>query len=243
VTRNARRTQLTPGYVLHHQPYRDTSRILEVFSRDFGRLSLFARGVRGPKPRFGPELQPFRLLLLSWTGRGEAPQLTGAEGSGPAEPLPPGNLMAGFYLNELLLKLTTRHDPHPAVFDLYHATLEALKHGASLEASLRVFEKRLLDLLGYGLALGAEAEAGAGIDAHSYYHFNPGRGLYPAARGAAGAIPGSSVLALAAEQLGQPRVLEDARRLLQAALAHCLEGRELTTRAVARSIARRGSRS
>jgi DNA repair protein RecO (recombination protein O) len=240
VTRNARRTQLTPGYVLHHKPYRDTSRILEVFSRDFGRLSLFARGVRGPKPRFGSELQPFRLLLLSWSGRGEAPQLTGAEGAGQAEPLPAANLMAGFYLNELLLKLTARHDPHPAVFDLYHATLEALKHGASLEASLRIFEKRLLDMLGYGLALIADTGS---IDADSYYHFNPGRGLMPAVHGAAGVVRGSSVLALIAEQLGETRALEDARRLLQAALAHCLEGRELTTRTVARSIARRGSRS
>jgi DNA repair protein RecO (recombination protein O) len=243
VTRNARRTQLTPGYILHHKPYRDTSRILEVYSRDFGRLTLFARGVRGPKPRFGPELQPFRLLLLSWSGRGEAPQLTGAEGSGAAEPLPAADLMAGFYLNELLLKLTTRHDPHPAAFDLYHATLEALKHGASLEASLRVFEKRLLDQLGYGLALAVDAQTGASIDAHSYYHFNPERGLIPAARDAAGTVLGSSVLALAEERLGDTRTLEDARRLLQTALAHCLEGRELTTRTVARSIARRGSRS
>lgn len=243
MTRNARRTQLTPGYVLHHKPYRDTSRILEVFSRDFGRLTLFARGVRGPKPRFGSELQPFRFLLLSWSGRGEAPQLTGAEGAGAAEPLPAANLMAGFYLNELILKLTTRHDPHPAAFDLYHATLEALKHGASLEASLRVFEKRLLELLGYGLALSLDTHTGAGIDADSYYHFNPGRGLMPAARGAAGALLGRSVLALSAEQLDDERTLEDAKRLLQAALAHCLEGRELTTRAVARSIARRGSRS
>ena len=243
MTRNARRTQLTPGYVLHHKPYRDTSRILEVFSRDFGRLTLFARGVRGPKPRFGSELQPFRLLLLSWSGRGEAPQLTGAEGAAPAEPLPADHLMAGFYLNELVLKLTTRHDPHPGVFDLYHATLEALKHGASLEASLRVFEKRLLDQLGYGLALGADVQTGAGIDAHSYYHFNPGRGLTPVARDSGGAVAGSSVLALAAEQLSDARVLEDAKRLLQAVLAQCLEGRELTTRAVARSIARRGSRS
>jgi DNA repair protein RecO (recombination protein O) len=241
--RNPRRTQLTPAYVLHHQPYRDTSRILEVFSREFGRLSLFARGVRGPKPRFGSELQPFRLLLLSWSGRGEAPQLTGAEGAGNAVPLPPANLMAGFYLNELLLKLTTRHDPHADVFDVYHATLEALKHGASLEASLRVFEKRLLEMLGYGLALGADAETGASIDPHSYYHFNPGRGLFPVGRDASGALPGSSVIALAAEQLGDPRVLEDARRLLQATLTHCLEGRELSTRTVARSIARRGSRS
>ena len=101
----------------------------------------------------------------------------------------------------------------------------------------------MLELLGYGLALAVDSHTGASIEADSYYHFNPGRGLMPAARGAAGAVLGSSVLALSAEQLGEGRTLEDAKRLLQAALAHCLEGRELTTRTVARSIARRGSRS
>jgi DNA repair protein RecO (recombination protein O) len=243
MTAHLRRVQLAPGYILHHQPYRDTSRILEVFSRDAGRLSLFARGVRGPKAKLAAELQPFRLLLLSWSGRGEAPQLTGAESAPDPQALPPACLMAGFYLNELLLKLTHRHDPVPGVFDAYHGTLEALKHGAPLEASLRIFEKRLLDMLGYGLALDVNASTGAGIDADAYYHFRPAHGLIHAAPDAPGALSGASLIGLAREQLAPGRVLEDARRLLQGALAHCLEGRELNTRAVARSIARRGSRT
>lgn len=243
MTAHPRRVQLAPGYILHHQPYRDTSRILEVLTRDAGRLSLFARGVRGPKAKLAADLQPFRRLLLSWTGKGEAPQLTGAESAPDQQPLPPACLMAGFYLNELLLKLTHRHDPVPGVFDAYHGTLEALKNGAPLEASLRIFEKRLLDLLGYGLALEVDAGSGEGIDADAYYHFRPEHGLIPAAPDAAGALSGASLISLAREQLAPGRALEDARRLLQGALAHCLEGRELNTRAVARSIARRGSRT
>src|SRR5579863_5216983 len=108
MTAHPRRVLLAPGYILHHQPYRDTSRTLEVLLRDHGRLTLFARGVRGPKPRFGGVLQPFEPLLLSFQLGREAGQLTGVESAGAA-PLPPGSLMAGFYLNELLLKLTTRH--------------------------------------------------------------------------------------------------------------------------------------
>src|SRR5580704_4037418 len=107
MTRSARRIELTPAYLLHHRPWRDTSRILEVLTREHGRLTLFARGVRGPQAKLAPVLQPFQPLLLSWSGRGEAPQLIGAERAESCAPLPAAALLPAFYLNELLLKLTT----------------------------------------------------------------------------------------------------------------------------------------
>jgi DNA repair protein RecO (recombination protein O) len=239
MTRTVRRIQLAPAYILHHRPYRDTSRILEVLSRDHGRLTLFARGVRGPKAKLASILQPFRLLLLSWSGRGEAAQLTGAETAQHCAPLPARCLMASFYLNELLIKLTTRHDPLPALFDDYHATVASLCQGMRLEPALRIFEKRLLDALGYGLDLCTEARSGNRIEPEGYYHFRPAQGLFLTVGGASGALAGHSLINLASEQLDGARDLVDSRRLLQAALAQCLEGRELTTRAVAKSIARR----
>jgi DNA repair protein RecO (recombination protein O) len=242
MSKNPRRIQLAPAYILHHLPYRDTSRILEVHSREFGRLSVFARGVRGPKAKLASVLQPFNLLLLSWTGRGEAPQLTDAESGPDPTPLPPANLMAGFYLNELLLKLTTRHDPHPALFDSYHEALSSLKRDEPVHRALRIFEKRLLEEVGYGLDLATEAQSGRGIDADEYYQFRPQQGLVLSVADAPGALAGSSLASLAREELGTPGELEDSRRLLQAAIAHCLEGRELTTRSVARAIARREPR-
>ena len=229
-----RRIQLTPGYILHHRPYRDTSRILEVVTRDHGRLTLFARGVRGPKAKLASLLQPFQTLLLSWTGRGEAAQLTGAESAQAAPPLPPSCLMAAFYLNELLLKLTTRHDPLPALFDAYHETLASLRQGAALEPQLRVFEKRLLEAVGYGLDLSA-------IEPGEYYYFRPEQGLVATVAEASDALAGHSLIGLANEHLEGARELEDSKRLLQAALAQCLEGRPLTTRAVAKAVARRES--
>ena len=238
MTRNVRRINLAPAYILHHRPYRDTSRILEVITRDHGRLSLFARGVRGPKARLASVLQPFQLLLLSWSGRGEAGQLTGAESADHNPSLPAASLMASFYLNELLMKLTTRHDPLPSLFDDYHATVDGLRHGMLLEPALRVFEKRLLDALGYGLELATQAQTGKPIEPGEYYHFRPAQGLFPTVAEAAGALSGHSLISLANEELESARHLEDARRVLQAALAHCLEGRELTTRVVARSVAR-----
>src|SRR5579871_4731835 len=169
--RNARRIQLTPGYILHHHPYRDTSRILEVITRDHGRITVFARGVRGPKAKLASILQPFQLLLVSWSGRGEAAQLTGAESAEVGPPMPPASLMGSFYLNELLMKLTTRHDPLPTLFDDYHATIDGLRRGLLLEPALRIFEKRLLEALGYGVDLAAEAHTGKAIEADEYYHF------------------------------------------------------------------------
>jgi DNA repair protein RecO (recombination protein O) len=239
MTRNVRRIHLAPAYILHHRPYRDTSRILEVITRDHGRLSLFARGVRGPKARLASVLQPFQLLLLSWSGRGEAAQLTGAESADHHPPMPAACLMASFYLNELLMKLTTRHDPLPVLFDDYHATVEGLRQGVLLEPSLRIFEKRLLDTLGYGLDLATQAQTGKPIEPDEYYHFRPAQGLFPTVAAAAGALSGRSLISLAGEQLQSGRDLEDARRLLQAALAQCLEGRELSTRVVAKAVARR----
>jgi DNA repair protein RecO (recombination protein O) len=168
--------------------------------------------------------------------------LSGAEGAPEQGTMPPACLMAGFYLNELLLKLTHRHDPIPGVFDTYHATLETLKTGAALEPTLRIFEKRLLDLLGYGVELDVDARSGARLEPDAYYHFRPSYGVFPAAPDAPGAVLGASLLRLAHEEVATGRELEDARRLLQAALAHCLEGRELSTRQVARAVARKGSR-
>jgi DNA repair protein RecO (recombination protein O) len=244
VTAHPRRILLAPGYILHHRPYRDTSRILEVLVREHGRLTLFARGVRGPKPRFAGVLQPFDLLLLSFQVGREAGQLTGVESAESAPPFPASSFMPGFYLNELLLKLTTRHDPMVEVFDAYRWALAGLRAGGGggrqVEAVLRIFEKRLLEAVGYGMDLTSEARTGKAIEVTGFYRFQASQGLIPARDGDTEAVAGSSILALAREELGEGRALEDARRVLKAALAERLEGKELTTRRVARAVASRG---
>ena len=125
------RITLEPAFVLHSREYRDTSRILDVFSARHGRLTLFARGARGPKSKLASLLMPFRPLLVSWSGRGDAAQLTGAEPHGEALPLPARQVMSGFYLNELIISLTTRHDPQPQLFEDYAAALRRLRATAS----------------------------------------------------------------------------------------------------------------
>jgi DNA repair protein RecO (recombination protein O) len=247
MSRSAHRVELAAGFVLHRRAYRDTSLIVELFTRDYGRLSAFARAARGPRSRFGP-LQPFRPLLLSWSGRGEAPTLTAAEADGPPPPaLSPAYLFSAFYLNELLLKLTVAHDPQRELYLHYAATVARMAEGAPLEEVLRHFENRLLQLLGYGSELAVET-GGRPVVAEAYYHFRPGEGVWPASAGvqdgaraatAAGAVPGRVLLALAAElPLSDAEGQRQARAVLRAALDHCLEGRELATRAVARAVAK-----
>jgi DNA repair protein RecO (recombination protein O) len=236
VSRGSHRVEFTSGYLLHQRPYRDTSLIVELYTRDYGRLSAFARAARGPRTRFRG-LQAFRPLLLSWVGRGEAPTLTAAEGEGPAPPaIAADRLLSGFYLNELLLKLTVAHDPHPELYAHYASSLERLRAGEPLEPLLRRFEKRLLDLLGYGSELSCEA-GGRAVSAEAYYHFEAGAGLSPTAAGA-DAVQGRVLLALAADEpLQDADAQRQARTLLRAALDHCLDGRELKVRAVARALA------
>jgi DNA repair protein RecO (recombination protein O) len=241
MSRSLRRIELSLGYLLHHRPWRDTSRILEVLTREHGRFTLFARGVRSPGAKLGAILQPFQPLLLSWSGRGEAPLLTGAERAAYAAPLPPRCLLAAFYLNELLLRLTTRHDPLPELYDHYDDTLAQLRAGAPSAPCLRLFEKRLLQLLGYGLDLATEAHTGRPLEADGYYHFRPGEGLVPARPREQRALPGRSLLALERGSLSDARELADARRVLRAALEACLEGRPLATRAVAKAMLRKAA--
>ena len=238
-----RRVELAPVFVLHHRPWRDTSRMLDILSRDHGRLTLFARGVRGPRSRTASLLQPFTPLLASWTGSGDAAQLTHVEAAAAGTAgLPAAALLSGWYLNELLLKLTLRVDPQPAVFDLYAQALGRLRAGAAPAPALRAFERDLLELLGYGLELRREARGGAPLRADAYYHFHADLGFVETAAGADNAYAGRSLLALADDDLQEALVLEDARRLMRAALDHALEGRELRTRAVARAVTRRTAR-
>jgi len=239
-----RRVQLQPAYVLHHRPYRDTSRILELFTRDYGRVSVFARGARSARKAgtaLTSILQPFNRLLISWSGKGEAGQLTAAEFDGAVSPLPPDRLVSGFYLNELLLKLFARHDSHPEVFSLYAATLDALKVDAEGVRPLRLFEKRLLDALGYGLALEREVDAESPLDARQVYRYRLDRGAMRIDGVAEGVdiFSGRTLLAVAREDFSDPAVCAEARVLLRGALDLCLEGKELRTRQVMLALRRR----
>ena len=226
--------QLEPAFLLHHYPWRDSSRILELLTRGHGRVSVFARAARRGSA-LPAALQPFAELLVSWTARGEAGQLTGAERVRGAARIESDRLMSAFYANELLVKLLPRHDPHPALYDAYAALLVRLADPAERPArSLRLFEKRLLEELGWGLSLECEAAAGLPVEATRCYRYRIDGGAELLDGVAEGSLvfSGASLLSLAREELDDERSLADARRLLKAALDQCLDGRPLRTREV-----------
>jgi DNA repair protein RecO (recombination protein O) len=234
-----RRVQLEPAWLLHHRPWSDSSRIVELTTRHHGRVTLFAHGARRPKSPWRSLLRPFLPLSVSWTGRADGGTLTAAEASGAAPRLPADRLLSGFYLNELLLKLLPREDRHERLHDAYGEALAGLAESAGHQP-LRAFERVLLEELGYGLDLGADAAGGGPLDPERYYHFEPGRGLL-AVREAEppDAFRGRDLLAVARGELGEPQALAAARRIYGAAIAHCLEGRGLASREVMLALRRR----
>jgi len=227
---------LEPAYVLHQRPYRDSSLILEVFSHSYGRVGMVAKGVKGKRKQRQALLQPFIPLQMSWTGRGELATLTDVEASGAAHQLVGSVLLSSFYINELLTHLLHRHDPHPDLFEYYRYTfsqLDRLNQPQLLQRHLRLFEKQLLQEIGYGLVLEYEVDQGEPIESDRSYRYHPGQGPMLAQRDDVDQgllFKGSSLLAFAEENLDQPQYLKDARRLTRVVLDFYLGGKKLHSR-------------
>ena len=220
------RIALQPAYVLSRRPYRESSLLLEVFTRDHGRVGLVARGAQSAKSKLRGVLEPLRPLLLSWNERGELGTLTAAEASEIRwTPLAGEAVYCGWYLNELLLRLITRHDAHPDLFGDYGETLAHLVT-PPVEPALRIFEKRLLSELGYGLQLPDDLDPGL------RYRYDWDDGPQPAEQG----YRGDSLLALANERLQTPEQWREARHLLREALARHGAGADLETPKLLRAL-------
>ncbi|MGE5466816.1 MAG: DNA repair protein RecO [Ignavibacteria bacterium] len=221
------------AYLLHAHPYSESSLVLDIFARDYGRLALLARGARRPRSALRGVLMSFQPLELSWFGGGEVKTLAKAEWLGGV-PLPTGKcLLLGYYLNELLLKLLPREDAHAALFDAYADALSALSRGAAEAAELRRFEKTLLRELGYGLALEREAGSGEPVLPDRQYLYLVERGAV-AADGDEGlpTISGKTLLDLAADDYADPRTLAESKGLMRQLVAHYLGGQPLQSRRI-----------
>jgi len=225
-----------PAYVLHHHDYGETSLLLEMFTRRHGRLGVVAKGARRARSPLHAALIPFQPLVMGFSGRGELPTLTAAEPAGAAPAIAGAALFCGLYLNELLLRLLHRHDPHERLFENYSEALGRLGDGRDTEATLRVFEKRLLEDIGFGLVLDHDIQGGAPIQPKQSYRYLPERGPVPAhaADGEGIAVQGSSLLALAREELVDETALREVKHLMRALLARHLGDRPLTSRGLFR---------
>lgn len=228
------------AYILHSHPYSETSLVLDVFSRDHGRLPLLARGARRPRSALRGILQAFQPVELGWFGGGEVRTLARAEWIGGLPLLDGTGLMLGYYLNELLLKLLPREDAHAALFEAYAATLRALAAeagGSSSAAHLRRFEKSLLRELGYGLSLEFDVSNGAPLEPEKTYHYRIERGPIEAFGDDEGFVDaqifhGKTLLDLACDDLDDPRTLAESKALMRMLINHHLAGHSLQSRRV-----------
>lgn len=219
-----------PGFVLHTYPYRETSLLVETFTLGHGRVPMVARGARRPHSQLRGQLLPFQPLTLSWSGKSEVKTLVRAEWQG-GQPLLEGlALMCGFYLNELLLRLLQREDPHETLFQTYRQTLQELAAGDRLAGMLRRFETRLLRELGYALVLEREAESAAPVDPRRLYNYAFERGPVPAGADAGeGALLGKTLLDMAAEHYEDPLTRQQSKALMRMLISHHLGGQPLHT--------------
>ena len=231
------RVDIQPAYILHHYAYRDTSQIIELFTRDYGRLSVISRGTRSAKSKLKSILQVFRPLHVSWSGKGDLPSLTMAESAEVLLPQLSGKVLpSAFYLNELLMRLLHRHDVHEDIFDLYHHTLFSLVETDSLEITLRLFEKRLLNLLGFGINLDTDAESGKPIvdDGLYVYYIEHGPvAIKPDEQQHPGhhlVIKGRSLLAFDQDQLNTDAERKEIKSLMRLVLSYYLGDKPLKSR-------------
>jgi len=226
-----KRADHEPGYVLHTYPYKETSLIVEAFTRRHGRVALLARGARRPRSAMRGVLLAFHPLRLGWSGSAELATLIGAEWGGALQALAGRGLMCGFYLNELILRLLPREDPHEALFDAYAQALARLAAQDPFPAVLRSFEKRLLAELGYAPVFDRDASTGAPIEPAGSYVYEPDRGPVRASHGDL-VISGRTLLDLAADDYSRSETRDEARSLMRALIGQRLHGQVLHTRSV-----------
>lgn len=230
--------------MLHSYPYSETSLLLEVFSRAHGRVPILAKGARRPRSNLRGMLMAFQPLSIGWSGRGEVRTLNGCEWSG-GQPLLSGDaLLCGFYLNELLLRLMAREDPHEILFDHYAEALRGLAEnageGSDRARALRAFETALLKELGYAVMLDREAGGSVPIDPQRDYFYEPERGPVPVFRveeaGGKPVFSGRTLLAIAQENFGDAAVLPQYKQLMRLLINHRLDKQPLHSRAVFKDL-------
>lgn len=228
------RVQDQPAFVLHSYPYRETSLIVDVLTRDHGRLALVAKGAKRPHSALRGVLQTFQPLMLAWSGRAEMRTLTRAEWVGGMLPLTGDALVCGFYANELLVRFCAREDPHPSLFHQYAVTLTRLAHDEPAALVLRSFERHLLRETGYAVAFSANINSAPPLP-DAWYVFDPDRGARLASDHDPAAWPrvlGRTLINMEADDYNEARTVSQSKALMRFLLNYHLAGAPLNTRQI-----------
>lgn len=219
------------AFMLHSIPYRETSLVLDLFTRDLGRVAAMAKGARRRHSSLRPVLMPFQPIRVTWSGRNELRNLIAAEWAGGMVAPDGDALICGFYMNELIMKLLAREDPHPALFDAYVRALEALAAGAPLDATLRRFEWELLRESGYAPDLRYDAD-GAAISADFVYRWTPAGGFVASEPGQANSVAGGTLQDLASGEFQSNTSRQQAKALTRTIIGYHLNGAPIHSRQI-----------
>tara|TARA_R110002050_G_scaffold9504_3_gene33499 strand:+ start:16925 stop:17644 length:720 start_codon:yes stop_codon:yes gene_type:complete len=225
------KVELTPAFVLHQRPYRENSALLDVFSEQYGRVSIVAKGLNQKKGNKAGLLQLYQPLLLSWFGHGDLYTLTAVEALSARYILQADAALCGLYINELIVRLLGPHVTEPDVFSAYQRALLGLHQRDNTEIILRLFEKQLLCHLGYGLVLDSEYENGQKIEELQHYYYQADAGLLRWQEGVRlPMISGRSLRHLINESDFDQQSLQEIKRVMRTVIYFYLGGKPLQSR-------------
>jgi DNA repair protein RecO (recombination protein O) len=224
--------ELTPCYILHRRDYSETSLILEVFSREHGRINLLAKGAKRNKKQQGVNHNLYQKYNMSWVAKSELGTLTDIELLSLSNSLKPEVIMTGFYMNELMLRLLHKHESHAELFDSYDITINRLLNDVSEQIVLRYYEKTLLQSLGYGVILDHEVKTGEALipEKDYYYKFDFGPSLTTGNAESGINVSGKTLLELDTETLSDIKNINEAKILLRSILNQHLGEKPLASR-------------
>ncbi|MGI1677362.1 MAG: DNA repair protein RecO [Cellvibrionaceae bacterium] len=245
------RVQLQPSFVLHSRPFRDSSLLVDVLTADYGRISLIAKAQRQTRNRQSKPLHPFTELLLSWQGKSDLKSLTASETKKISPPLIGRNLYAGFYVNELLLRIVPQYDACPELYSIYHQFIEELsslsvENNLTLEPVLRKIEFEMLDALGYGVSFEYQGDGKEEIKASLTYGLDPELGFFSVSgsrekmsvRDQTRFFLGEEIMAIGKSDFNKPSVMKAAKQLARIVLAPHIGKRPLKSRELFKRLKR-----
>ena len=218
------------AYLLHRTPYSNSSLLVECFTKEHGRFPAIAKGARTGKNSGQATLQPFNPLIIRIVGKGEVKTLAGYEQESGGPTLKGKGIYCGFYLNELLMRILARNDPHERLFAHYEDTLKQLSSSENIEPALRYFEVALLCESGYGLLLDLEADTSNQIEHDLFYNFELEHGPREVKHPDQNSVKGSTLHALAGNSPFHETERNQSRKLMRRILAHYLGDRPIKSR-------------
>ncbi|GAL27877.1 DNA recombination and repair protein RecO [Vibrio variabilis] len=217
-------------FVLHRRPYSESSLILDVFSEEYGRVTLLSKGARSKRSNLKGALQPFTPLLLKWSGNGSMKTLRQAEAISLGLPLTGVNLYSAMYVNELIARVLASEIPFPELFHDYLQALTELAHNTNPEPALRRFELALLSAMGYGVDFLHCAGTGEPIDPTMTYRYREQKGFIASVRRDNLTFLGEELIAISERRFLSKTQLQAAKRFTRIALKPYLGGKPLKSR-------------